>query len=669
MADSVAKRVARLRDQIREHDHAYYVLGAPTVSDRAYDQLFSELTALEAEHPELVTADSPTQRVGGAPISGFEHVDHAIPMLSVDNTYDAAQLREFDERVAKGLGGETYRYVVDPKVDGIAVAIHYESGVFLRAVTRGDGKVGDDISHNVRTIPSVPLRLTGEDVPKKLEVRGEIVWPIEAFTKFNQQRAGEGKETLANPRNGAAGTLKQLDPKNVVGRGLQFVAHGFGQIDPLLAHSASELFEQFRGWGIPTSPYGESAASIDEIIDQLDDWEARRRELPYETDGLVIKVDDLDQRDALGATSRYPRWCIAYKFAAEQAESVLRSVDFQVGKLGTITPRAVMDPMQLSGTTVRHAPLHNFDQVARLDVRIGDTVVVEKAGEIIPQVVRVVVEKRPKGAKKILPPAECPVCEGDVEKDEGGVYVRCINPSCPAQLKERLIYFAGRDQMDIEGAGQVVIETLVEKDYLAGYADFYSLRKQRDELIKLDGMGETSVDKLLAGIEASKQQPLSRVLSALNIRHVGASTAELLADHFGTMDAVREADEEKLVEVDGVGPELAASIVQFFKSKEGDRAVSGLANAGVNMAQPKRNQAEGGVFDGMTVVVTGTLESMSRKDAQTLVKSLGGKVAGSVSKKTSLVVFGEAAGSKLQKAKELGVETMDEEQFRERVGR
>jgi DNA ligase (NAD+) len=669
MADSVAKRVARLRDQIREHDHAYYVLGASTVSDRAYDQLFSELTALEAEHPELVTTDSPTQRVGGAPISGFEHVDHGTPMLSVDNTYDAAQLREFDERVAKGLGGEAYRYVVDPKVDGIAVAIHYESGVFLRAVTRGDGKVGDDISHNVRTIPSVPLRLTGEDVPKKLEVRGEIVWPIEAFTKFNQQRAAEGKEALANPRNGAAGTLKQLDPKNVVGRRLQFVAHGFGQLDPLLAHSASELFEQFRGWGIPTSPYGESAASIDEIIDQLDDWDVRRRELPYETDGLVIKVDDLDQRDALGATSRYPRWCIAYKFAAEQAESVLRSVDFQVGKLGTITPRAVMDPMQLSGTTVQHASLHNFDQVARLDVRIGDTVVVEKAGEIIPQVVRVVVEKRPKGAAKILPPAKCPVCKGDVEKDEGGVYIRCINPSCPAQLKERLIYFAGRDQMDIEGAGQVVIETLVEKGYLSGYADFYALHKQRDKLIKLDGMGRTSVDKLLAGIEASKKQPLSRVLAALNIRHVGASTAELLADHFGTMGAVREADEEKLVEVDGVGPELAASIVQFFKSKEGDRAVSGLANVGVNMAQPKRNQAEGGVFDGMTVVVTGTLESMSRKDAQALVKSLGGKVAGSVSKKTNLVVFGEAAGSKLQKAKELGVETMDEEQFRERVGR
>ena len=669
MAESFAQRIAALRDQIRKHDHAYYVLGKPTITDRQYDKLLAELRKLEEADPGLVTPDSPTQRVSETPIEGFEHVTHAVPMLSIDNTYDETQLREFDARVAKGLGGETYRYVVDPKIDGVAVSLFYEGGLFKQAATRGDGTTGDDITANVRTIRSVPLRLTGKDVPDVLEVRGEVVWPTADFRMFNAKLEKEGEEPFANPRNATTGTLKQLDPRSVAGRGLMFVAHGFGRIEPLKAATDDELFDKFKRWGIPTSPYRSVVDSIEETIRRLPEWDERRKTLHYETDGLVVKLDALDQRDALGATSRYPRWCIAYKFAAEQAESVLRQVDYQVGKLGTITPRAVMDPVQLSGTTVRHASLHNFDQVDRLGVMIGDTVIVEKAGEIIPQVVAVVVEKRPKDAKPIKRPTKCPVCKGEVEKDEGGVYIRCINPSCPAQLKERLIHFAGRNQMDIEGAGQVLVETLVDQGFLGDYADFYHLHERRDELIALERMGEKSVDNLLDGTERSKRQPLSRLLAALNIRHVGASTAELLADHFGSMEKLIHAGEEELTEVEGVGPELAASIVHFFESAAGAQVVGRLEDAGVNMTQPKRSRAAGGPLAGKTVVVTGTLSSMGRKEVQDLIKQLGGKVAGSVSRSTDLVVHGDSPGSKLDKAKELGVETLDENEFLKLIGR
>ncbi|MHC4235840.1 MAG: NAD-dependent DNA ligase LigA, partial [Planctomycetota bacterium] len=530
MAGDVRDEIERLRDEIREHDHRYYVLAEPIISDREYDRLLKRLQDLEAQHPGLITPDSPTQRVAGAPIEGFDHVTHALPMLSVDNTYDESQLREFDERVRKGLGGEDYRYLVDPKIDGVAVALTYERGLLTVAATRGDGTTGDDVTHNARTIPSVPLRLIGDAVPPLVEVRGEVCWPAAAFEHYNQQREAAGEPPFKNPRNGVAGTLKQLDPRNVAGRGLQFVAHGFGRVQPLTATTAAGLFDSLAKWGVPVSPSRSVATGIDQVVELCHLWATKRHELPYETDGLVIKVDSLAQRDALAATSRYRRWCIAFKFAAEQAQSVLLEVDFQVGKLGTITPRAIMEPMQLSGTTVRHASLHNFDQVERLDVRIGDTVIVEKAGEIIPQVIRVVGEKRPPGAKRIKRPKRCPVCAGAVEQDEGGVYIRCINPSCPAQIKERLIHFCARGQMDIEGAGQVLIEQLAEKGLVHDCADLYHLHQRRDELIALERMGEKSVDNLLAGIEAGKARPLSRLLAAMNVRHVGGTTAELLAE-------------------------------------------------------------------------------------------------------------------------------------------
>lgn len=671
----VPQRVADLRETIRRHDHLYYVLARPEISDRDYDALLADLVALEAAHPELVTPDSPSQRVGGAPIEGFEHVTHSVPMLSVDNTYNETELRDFDRRIREGLGGEAYRYLVDPKVDGVAVSMRYEKGALVLAATRGDGTEGDDITHNARTIRSIPLRLDGTAVPAVLEVRGEIYWPRRAFEAFNHKRVAAGETAFANPRNATAGTLKQLDPRGVAGRGLMFVAHGVGEVRPLKFDSASALFDALESWGVPCSPMrkvytgGGGASPVDELVANLPRWRELRSTLPYDTDGLVIKVDDFHQRDALGATSRFPRWCIAYKFEAERAETVLLDVDFQVGKLGTITPRAVMQPVLLSGTTVRHASLHNFDQVERLDVRIGDTVLIEKAGEIIPQVVAVIKEKRPKSARAITRPAKCPVCGSDVEKDEGGVFLRCVNPSCPAQIKERLTHFAGRNQMDIEGLGQVLVETLVDNGFLRGYADIFDLPGKRDQLIEIDRLGEKSVEKLIAGIERSKKQPLSRLLSALNIRHVGASTAELLADKFETLDGLREATVDALMEVEGVGPEVAASVRRFFAGESGRAAVDRLVTAGVNTSQPRRAAVADGPLKGKTVVVTGTLERLSRKEVQDLIKSMGGTAAGSVSKKTDYVVYGSEAGSKLDRARELGVAVLNEQEFLRFIGR
>jgi DNA ligase (NAD+) len=717
---STAQReIEKLRDEIRRHDRHYYVEGRPVISDREYDKLFDRLKQLEAEHPELVTPDSPTQRVGGEPLEGFAHVTHAVPMLSIDNKYDETGLRKFDKSVTEGLGGEAYEYYVDPKVDGVSASLRYQDGRLVLGATRGDGRVGDDITANIKTIRAVPLRLHGDDWPRVLEVRGEVYWPREGFDAYNEQREKDGLERFANPRNATAGSLKSLDSKVIAGRGLSFVAHGCGEIVGVASapggrrefETADAMFQAFRRWGVPVSPDGRVCRNIDEVVRFIAEWDERRHGIGFETDGLVVKINRLDQRETLGATSRYPRWCIAYKYAAEQAESVLLAVDFQVGKLGTITPRAVMEPMQLSGTTVRHASLHNFDQVERLDVRIGDTVVVEKAGEIIPQVVRVVVEKRPKSARKIVPPKECPVCGGEVAKDEGGVYIRCINPSCDAQIKERLRYFCARDQMDIEGAGEVLIEQLVDKGYVHQYADLYKLAECRDEMLgeerlgnaaqasrlgshqqfdtepdqsrdrkgaepgkrrePLERMGEKSVDSLLAGIEASKKQALARVLAALNIRHVGTSTAELLAtnDRFDSMEKIASAGEADLQEVEGIGPEVAASIRAFFTSKAGDDTWRNLAQAGVNMVQPKAKKRGDQPLAGKTLVVTGTLSGFSRGDIEKLIKELGGKASGSVSKKTDYLVVGEEPGGKLDKARELGVTILDEAAFIKLIGR
>ncbi len=703
--------IESLRDQIREHDRLYFTEGRPVISDQEYDRLFAQLKALEAEHPALVTPDSPTQRVGEAPLEGFRQVEHAIPMLSIDNTYSEQDLREFDARVKKLLGGEAYEYVVDPKIDGVSATLRYEAGRLVLGATRGNGRIGDDITANLRTIRAIPLTLSGKGWPEVLEVRGEVFWPRKRFIEFNRKRVEKGLEAFANPRNATTGALKSLDSREAASRGLSFMSHGHGEVISRKAaargdttgegeeermhgafQTAAEFFVAIAKWGLPVSRYQQVFANIDNVLVFVHDWETRRATLDYETDGLVVKINNLAQREKLGYTSRFPRWAVAYKYAAEQAESRIVTVDFQVGKLGTITPRAVMEPVQLSGTTVKHASLHNFDQVARLDVRIGDTVVVEKAGEIIPQVIRVVVDKRPKDARPIAPPKKCPVCGGEIEKDEGGVYIRCINPTCDAQIKERLKFFCGRDQMDIEGMGEALVEQLVDCGWAHSYADIYKLvnttgdgaNEWRDKLAALTfeqerktdagtktqtvRLGERRADAVLAGIEKSKKKPLAVVLAAMNIRHVGASTAEDIAEHFGDMEKIAAASEDELQAVEGVGPEVAKSVHHFFTSEAGDAAWKALRDAGVNMTQPKRAGGGPKPLAGKTVVVTGTLEKFDRKAIETLIKDMGGKSSGSVSRKTDYVVAGESAGSKLDKARELGVKVLSEAEFLSLVG-
>ncbi len=669
MSRDIQAEIERLRDEIRRHDHLYYVEARPEISDREYDRLFERLRALEAEHPEWITPDSPTQRVGGRPLEGFAQVRHAVPMLSIDNTYGEGEVREFDARVRKALGGEAYAYVVDPKIDGVAISLRYERGVLTLAATRGDGETGDDITQNARTIRSIPLRLRGKDVPDVLDVRGEVYWPRSDFARFNAERARAGEPTFANPRNATAGTLKQLDARIVARRGLAFLAHGFGEVVPLRAESHHELLDRFASWGIPVNPHRRLLRSVDEVCAFIREWESRRLELDYETDGLVIKIDRLDQRAALGATSRAPRWCIAFKYAAERAESRLLSVRFQVGKLGTITPVANLEPVRLAGTTVKSASLHNFDQIERLGVMIGDTVLVEKAGEIIPQVVQVVAEKRPRDAQPIRPPARCPSCDGPVTREEGLVAIRCSNPACPAQVKERIRYFCGRDQMDIEGAGPALVDQLVDQGLVRDVADLYALAGRRDELIALERMGEKSADNLLAAIEKSKSRPLARLIAALNIPQVGTATAELLAEHFGEMDRLLDADEAALEEIEGIGPEMAASIRAYCRTPAARRLIARLREAGVNMKQPRRAAAAHQPLAGKTVVVTGTLERYSRKDIEELIGRLGGKAAGSVSRRTDFVVAGADPGSKLDKARELGVRVLTEGEFEALIGR
>jgi len=676
-----ADRIEQLRREVRRHDYLYYIEARPEIEDRQYDRLMEELKALEAAHPELVAPDSPTQRVAGAPIEGFAAVTHAVPMLSIDNTYSEEELREFDTRVRKGLGGKGFHYVVDPKVDGVAVSIRYEGGVLALAATRGDGRQGDDITLNARTIRSLPLRLGGEGIPDVLELRGEVYWPRKAFSAFNAKRAEQGLETFANPRNGAAGTLKQLDPKVVAERGLAFVAHGLGELSRLPAPRASQIMAKVRQWGVPVSERMAACDDLAGVIAAIRDWLDRRAEADYETDGMVVKVDEMALRDALGATSKYPRWCIAYKYETQRAETVLREVTFQVGRLGTITPVAHFDPVALGGTTVCNASLHNFDQVQRLGVRVGDSILVEKAGEIIPQVVQVVYDKRPRGAKGIRPPSSCPACGAKVERDAGGVYIRCVNPECPGQIRQRLKFFAGRDQMDIKTLGPAIIDQLVDKGIIRHIADLYKLRKE--DLVGLEKeyvespqkkdrsvarMREKSATRLVQAIQASKSRGLARLLAALGIRHVGGRVAHVLAEHYDDIDALAAAGVEELTGVSDIGPVIAESIHGFFHGPTGREVVRRLKEVGVEAkAQRPRRAAGPRRLEGKTVVLTGTLEGFSRGEAEAAIKAAGGRTASSVSRNTDFVVVGKEPGSKADKARELGVEIIDEKEFIRRL--
>jgi DNA ligase (NAD+) len=658
-------RIERLRDEIRRHDYLYYVENAPTIGDREYDRLFDELRQLEAKHPELVTSDSPTQRVSEMPIEGFASVTHRLPMLSIDNTYNEAELREFDKRVAKGLEGAAYDYTVDPKIDGLAISLRYERGRLTCGATRGDGRKGDDVTANIRTIRAIPLHLSGQDIPAELEVRGEVYMPKKAFTELNEQRQADGEAEFANPRNAAAGSLKLLDARITAKRKLSFFAYSLGHCSERFAETHWEALERFKTLGLPVNPATERAAGIDAVLDLCHKWEKKKDKLDYAVDGLVVKVNRYDQQDALGMTGRAPRWCIAYKYAAEQAETVVESIVVQVGKSGTLTPVANLKPVKLAGTTVKRASLHNFDQVQRLDVRCGDTVVIEKAGEIIPQVVDVKIKQRNLfDSKPYAIPTQCPACGGDVRKDDNGVYLRCQNPHCPARLRERLEYFVGKGQMDIENLGPALIEQLVEKGLVKNYADIYTLDVFK--LSQLERMGIKSAENVMASIEASKTRPLWRLIAGLGIRNVGGQSAQILAEAFGSLDSLMNAEVEQLETIDQIGPVMAQSIYDYLHEPQNINVIDALLAAGVKPAAPKQKASN--VLTGQTIVVTGTLSHFSRQQIEQTIKDHGGKTASSVSKKTTFVIAGENAGSKLDKATQLGVEVIDEKGFMKRLG-
>jgi len=680
MGESVQESMESLRRRIRRHDHLYYVLNTPEISDRQYDELFAQLKKLEAAHPELITPDSPTQRVAGKPLEGFTTVPHSVPMLSMDNTYSDDDLRQFDQRVRKILGDQKPRYVVESKIDGVAVSLRYENGRLAAAATRGDGTSGDDITSNVRTITSVPLRLEiieppsapaqttlfdtagALEVPELLEVRGEVFMPNKEFERINRRRQEADEAPFANPRNATAGSLKLLDSKTVAGRKLRFLAYALGQVRPVnFAEGHSRMLEKLRSLSLPVNPNYEVAEDIGQVIEICRRWEEKRYKLDHQIDGMVVKVDSIAQQRQLGQTSRAPRWCIAFKFAAEQAETVVQGITVQVGKTGALTPVANLTPVHLAGTTVSRASLHNFDEVKRKDVREGDTVLVEKAGEIIPQVVQVNKNKRPQTSKPFEAPSNCPQCGEPVAKDEQGVYIRCVNPGCPAQLVERLRHFAGRDQMDIEGLGIALIEQLVKEGLLTSFADIYRLKKE--QLAALERMGDKSADNLINAIRASKNQPLERVLAGLGILHVGKRAAQVLAQELASIQDILQADVERLEQIDEIGPVMAQSIYQFCHTKRTRAMIDDLLGEGLKMPGPDRALGKKGPLSGKTVVLTGSVPGYTRGQLEELIAAHGGRAGGSVSKKTDLVVYGENPGSKLTKAENLGIETIPVDEF------
>jgi DNA ligase (NAD+) len=663
MAKDVSKQIEQLRKEIREHDYLYYVLNEPRITDQQYDELFAELKNMEAANPQLITVDSPTQRVSGRPLEGFTTVRHAMPMLSMDNTYNADELKAFDERVKKQLGSQDYDYVIELKIDGLAISLRYEEGVLITAATRGNGEVGDDVTTNVRTIKAVPLvLLEGDKIPAVLEVRGEVYMPTSSFTELNRLRTEAGEQTFANPRNAAAGSLKLLDARITAARNLSFFAYATGQVSEPLAANHYQSLQRFKKLGLPVNPNIKKAKDIDEAIKICDGWDKKRMSLDYQIDGMVIKINRFEQRDILGATGRAPRWCISYKFAAEQAETVVKSIDVQVGKSGILTPVANLTPVLLAGTTVKRASLHNFDELKRLGVRQGDTVIIEKAGEIIPQVVEVKI-KATINVPVFEVPKTCPICGSVAIKDEDGVYIRCTNRDCPGQLKERLKYFAGRGQMDIEHLGPALIDQLIENGLVENFADLYKLSK--DQLTGLERMAEKSAENVINAIEESKTRPLWRLVAALGIRHIGGRSAQILAEHYGSLNDLMAASEEKLAELDQIGPTMAKSIYEYFHDPENQAVIKKLLDLKVKPEQTKIQRTD--KLAGKTIVVTGTLENFSRQQAEQAIRQAGGKSSSSVSKKTDFVLAGENPGSKLDKARKLGVKVIDEKQFKKMI--
>jgi DNA ligase (NAD+) len=662
MSDDAARRIDDLRERIRYHDRKYYVDAAPEISDREYDHLMDELIKLEAKHPQLVTPDSPTQRVGDELVEYLPQIEHRVPMLSIDNTYSIEELRKYGQRATKLLRGEPVEWVVELKIDGVAVSLVYENGVLLRGVTRGNGQVGDDITHNIRTIGDVPLRLVGPNPPPVLEVRGEVYMTNSDLVKLNEQQQAKGLPVYANTRNLAAGSIKVLDPRICAQRRLRMFCHGVGYCEGLKATNHIDFLEEIGSYGLPPTPHVKSFPSFDAAVEHCETLIEHLYELDFEVDGLVLKVNRFEQRQRLGATSKSPRWLIAYKFEKYEAATRLNAINVQVGKTGTITPVAELEPVQLAGTTVSRASLHNADEIERKDVRVGDVVVVEKAGKIIPHIVRVEKHERKSNLPKFKFPTRCPQCDAKVVKDEGGVYIRCPNPKCPAQVKERIRYYASRNAMDIEGLGDKLVDQLVNEGLVAGYGDLYRLTSE--QLMKLERMGNKSSDKLLAGIEASKNRGLARLLNALSIRHVGQRVSAVLAAHFGSMEALESATAEQLSQINEIGPVLAESIYNFLHSDYGKATIDELRQQGIAMQAPKKPvAAKGGKLAGKTFVVTGTLTKYKRDEIHALIEQHGGRPSSSVSQKTDYLVAGAEAGSKLEKAQQLGVAVISEEDF------
>lgn len=663
--NDIEKRIAELNALLHEYGHAYYVLDKPLVSDAEYDRLLNELIALEKQYPEFIYPDSPTQRIGGKPLEGFKKVTHTFPMLSLSNAFNDADLRDFDRKIRQAIGDD-YSYVCELKIDGLAISLKYENGIFVQGATRGDGTVGEDITMNLKTIRAIPLRLKG---PVTIEVRGEAYMPKKSFEALNIAREENGDEPFANPRNAAAGSLRQLDPKIAASRNLStfiYAIGGDGEAYGIDSHS--EMLDYLETLGFPSNKERQLCATIDDVIAFINKWTEERPNLPYEIDGIVVKVNRYAHQDELGYTAKSPRWAIAYKFPAEEVVTKVLDIDLTVGRTGVMTPTAILQPVQVAGTTVGRASLHNEDLIREKDIRIGDTVIVHKAGDIIPEVVRVILDQRPEDTEPFEMPKNCVACGSEVVRIEGEVAVRCVNPTCPAQIAEGIKHFVSRNAMNIDGLGEKVVEQLLRENLIQDVSDLYHL--QVEQLMALERMGEKSATNLVNAIERSKENSMERLLFGLGIRHVGEKAAKILAQEFETIDSLMTAKEEDIKSIHEIGDKMADSIVTYFSKEEVKALVNRLKDVGVNLTyKGKKVQIEAGSnpFAGKTIVLTGKLEKLTRNDAKAKIEELGGTVSGSVSKKTDLVIAGSDAGSKLTKATELGIEIWDENRLIEQL--
>ncbi|MFJ7699850.1 NAD-dependent DNA ligase LigA [Lysinibacillus fusiformis] len=663
--NEIEQRIAELNKLLHEYGYAYYVLDKPVVADSVYDQLLHELIALEEANPSLIFPDSPTQRVGGTVVEGFKKVTHDYPMLSLSNAFNEADLQEFDRKVRQAIG-DHFSYVCELKIDGLAISLKYENGVFVQGATRGDGVVGEEITANLKTIHAIPLRLKE---PITIEVRGEAYMPKKSFEKLNAQRADNGEELFANPRNAAAGSLRQLDPKIAASRQLStfiYAIGGDGEVYGIDGHA--EMLDYLEGLGFPSNKERQRCSTIEEVMAFIEHWTENRPHLAYEIDGIVIKVDRYAQQDELGYTAKSPRWAIAYKFPAEEVVTTLLDIDLTVGRTGVVTPTAILTPVQVAGTTVQRASLHNEDLIREKDIRLGDTVIIRKAGDIIPQVVGVLIEQRPENSVPFEMPQNCPVCDSELIRIEGEVALRCVNPACFAQIAESIKYFVSRNAMNIDGLGDKVVEQLLRADLIHDVSDLYHLTIE--QLVELERMGEKSATNLVNAIQASKENSMERLLIGLGIRHVGEKAAKIVSEQFGSMEAVMAATEEQLVVIYEIGDKMASSLVEYFSNDDARAVIERLAEVGVNMTfKGKKVEVVVGdnPFAGKTIVLTGKLEQLTRNEAKAKIEELGGTVTGSVSKKTDLVIAGEDAGSKLAKAEQLGIEVWNEENLIEQL--